>query len=457
MWLPVAIGSALEVPVPPSSTLLIPTLKAGSIVSRHPCPPIQATEIILSNGMKVCIKQLEESAEEWACQIFAAGGYATFTEEDYISAAFSPDIVLESGIGPFSGKELSRFLLDSSIDLAVEVQPFQRIIESSFPPSTLESLLALVHFLFVDPHFTSSAMNKVSEQMRDSVKNRKNDCDTIFEDTVLLLNTQKQRLLTPLQEKYLSQLNLTLAEKLFRQCFNDPSQFIFVLVCNASSIDTLLPLLARYLASIPSTSSSTPLSTHQPPYVFPEGMHYQFNCGSQNETLTRLSFPLTIPIKDSDQLNQLEFCTQVMETRFRNNLLKLLGTTQGIDVGYEFPFYPLLDKGWISIQFRAKASLIDEIVQAILQDLNHLKEQGALPSEIESVKNLLQRTERFWSHESSYWVAFLSNFYKWGWNPCRISDIPATINRMSNKELLDFFSMQINIKKYSQITRLNEK
>ncbi len=98
----------------------------------------------------------------------------------------------------------------------------------------------------------------------------------------------------------------------------------------------------------------------------------------------------------------IEITSQVIETRLRRRFREVLGSTQGIDVAYELPYYPHRNPAWLTIQFRCSNPQAEKITNLILTDLSTLGDKGPLQEEVEKVRSLHACNDEFWLQHKRY-------------------------------------------------------
>jgi zinc protease len=432
---------------------LILILPLTAVETATPLQQLNITELTLKNGLKVCLKVMPES-EEIQLQLFALGGAAAFPESDLAAVLLAPDIALESGLGDFTHEAIAKEMSEYGTDFSVQIQPYQRIIEGSCYPDGLPSLLKWISLTFTAPRFTEIGLSKVLEQTRDSIQNRQQDCDALFDQFYQTINTQHTNIPEFPTLKELDQIKLPVAQAHFNRCFSDPSQFMCVIV-GEFDLEKMKEQLKQTLETIPASPKQQPLVDRDLGNNFPPGITTKvFRCGHDDESLTRITFPLTL--HDEEQiLDQLEFVCQVIETRLRDSIRAQRGTTHAIDVGYEFPLYPHLSSKWLTLQFRSTADEVKLLVKLTRAELEKLRREGPLESEIKAVDLLLQRTDEFWATENSYWVAMISNYLKWGWS---LDHLHRSRAAMSKELVQQFLQDSFAINNFSVIIRSrNEK
>lgn len=370
-------------------------------------------EFKLKNGMTICLKPTDYEEKSVVFQLFAMGGYAALAPIDRPSGLLAADIAWESGLDDQTSDHLQFELYQNSIEMEIKIQPFDRQIEASCYRDDLQKCLKIVNLLFRQPAFDQEALKRVIANMQHHIRTQHHQCELGIREALLKAHTQDWNLFNPLTLSDLDYVNLFKAEKFFKQCFNNPSEFILVLVGDFDP-DLVRPLLEKHLGSIPSQTSKGP--TIPPLPSFPAGITKKDLYGFHHykETLTHLTFP--IPTKISSHiLGSLDTLCQIIKNRLIKEIppCKL---NKKIEVNYEFPFFPQLEDAWLTIQFSAHAdSDISFLTHLILRSLEELKAQGPTLEELKELEHY-QETDGLAIEENTYVLSLISNYYRAQWD-----------------------------------------
>jgi zinc protease len=422
----------------------------GKIVKERFIENIDVTEFSLSNGMKICLKPMQTD-DEILITLFAHGGWLSFPVTQRASAKYAGTIALESGVDTIDASDLTKLMFKYSLDLSVRTRIYQRTIEGSCPAESMEYLLAIIHKYFSHPRYEKTGLTTVVENTIDAIHHRNRDCDAIFEDLFYSINTQKNEILNPISKSELNRITLEESHQIFKQSFSRPEEFTCIIVGNFA-IEAIKPLILCYLSSIPTQQDASIEQEETIPLSFPKDIiTKELSCPGNTESLTRLTFPILLDIT-SKTFHELDFATQIIETRLRNHLRNTIGSTQGVDVGYIFPLFPRLIPVWLTLQFRASQNLIAPITNTIITEMKALQHHGPKNKDIEIVNTLFSRINTFWNQENSYWLATLVNYYRWQWDIATLHQDKKHLKDLSLQEIHHILKQTFSIDNYTHIT-----
>ena len=86
----------------------------GKITSKKYIAEIDATQYLLSNGVKLIYKQTELDKNAIIISGFRKGGYYALKEQEYITGLYAAPVIALSGYGDFTRDALSQFLAGNS-------------------------------------------------------------------------------------------------------------------------------------------------------------------------------------------------------------------------------------------------------------------------------------------------------------------------------------------------------
>ncbi len=408
------------------------------------------TEVTLANGMKVILKPTDFDSDEVFVRITAQGGYAALPKEQYTTGELATQIAWESGLGNSSADQISALLYEYSIEWQAKIQPYSRMLEGSCEEEGLMTYFELVHKFFNEPRFTQEGFQTAINQVKEGIQKRRQDFETHFDDAVKAVNTQERDALHSFTAADVEKVQLDSAKKIYQEAFANPAEFVCVIV-GSFDREKLMPALQKYLGSIAKKEGRNWNQLQTQP-KFPTGVSsHVVAIHTRADCLTQITFPLTADLDDA-KLHLVELTCQVMEGRLRQHFRKTLDTSFGVDVGYEFPFYPMTNSPWLTIQFRSEPQKIKPLTDAIIAQIQKLQEEGPTPEELREAKAQQKRSDEFWLKDNYFWAVALSNYYLWGWNPTSILQNVEDKTPFTRDECKKVMTKQIKVDNYSIIS-----
>lgn len=393
---------------------------------------IGVTEITLGNGMRVILKPTDYDSDEIYIRLSAKGGYAYLGNEKQVSGMLSAQVAWESGVGDMTSDKVSSILFKKSLELAPKINSFSRIIEGSTSLEGLETFFNFTNLLFTSSRFTQEAFKTILQQTKEKITEKQtiqNSTEYTFHD----FNSQSQNDKN-LTLKNLESFDFQTAKVFFDSSYSSPADFVCVIVGNFN-LETIKPLIIRYFANIPLKATTFPKETQSPVNNFPEGITSKIiKMPGRTKCLTRLTFPLKLQL-DEDKMQKLQIACRLIENRLRSKMVASTHGTRGIDVSYEFPYFPALDS-WVTVQFCSKGQDIESVKSLIIKELRHLQTHDFSQKEIDEAQSKLIQSDECWLKDNFSWIGVLTNYYLWKWNPEEIVNHPGSIKKEDMQSLI---------------------
>lgn len=402
------------------------------------------TELTLKNGMKVCLFQTKFETDTIVFQLFAMGGYASLSPIDQPSGALAAEIAWESGLNNKTADQISFDLYQKSIELETKIQPFDRLVEAYCYTEDLPECLNLIHGLFTQPKFEQEALKRVIAKNHQAIR-CKSPQELGMREALLKLHTENWTIFDPLTLQDLDYVNLTKAEKFFKHCFGNPSEFVFVLVGDFE-LEAVEPIVYKYLESIPVNPIMGPTNPSSP--LFPNGITRKKIEGYRSKApFVRLTFPVSEKT-DQDTTKSLNLICHMIKSRLNKQLSP--ASCKNLEVSYEFPFFPKLDETWLTIQFLPiGCSNSNELIEQTVEALKKLKDQGPTQEELNDLIQILQ-SEEMDVEENTYILSLISNYYRANWDINSLKDKKPAL-KVENEMIKNEIKRYLQLSQYSII------
>lgn len=430
--------------------LLIPLNAEELFKSEKNLDKIQATELVLNNGLHVYFRPSENNEEEVMLQLAAAGGYSTLPLQDQPSARLAAEIVWESGFGSLTTDQLSALLYNYSIELEFCIKPFYRTISGECSTESLPMLIKIISDFLVRPQFHQTGLDNIVKSMSEVIDNITPDKSQKFENAYLVLNTKSRPKNNPLTKEDLKTISLKNLPDIFDRLYANPQDFCCV-ITGDFDVEFIKPYVIKFLGEIPSKKPNLDLSISFTPQFpsQPESQIIPLKNGP--DSLTRITFPITHPV-DGTNIYKLEMACQTIEAHLRSLMQRRLKSSYGVDVAYEFPFYPSFIFPWIAIQFRSDFDQADDLAKIIVSEIQHLKIKGPSLSDLETAELSQKANEEFCYCDDAYWLSFLTNAYLMRLNPSAIFENLAQDKSTSIEKMKETLATMIEPTRYTQLT-----
>ncbi|KAI9119409.1 hypothetical protein K1719_010084 [Acacia pycnantha] len=395
----------------------------GSIVHQFEYSNIGATELVLSNGMRVCYKGTDFLDDQVIFTGFSYGGLSELPESEYFSCSMGPTIAGEIGVFGYRPSVLMDMLAGKRAEVGTKIGAYMRTFSGDCSPSDLETALQLVYQLFTTNLTPGEEDVKIVMQMaEEAVRAQDRDPYTAFTNRVKELNYGNSYFFRPIRKSDLQKVDPLKACEYFSNCFKDPSTFTVVIVGNIVS-SVAVPLILQYLGGIPNPSEPIMHFNRDDlkglPFTFPTTISREVVRSHMVEAqcLVQLCFP--VELKNGTMVEEIHFVgflSKLLETKMTQVLRFELGQIYSVGVsiflGGNKPSRTGDVRGDISINFSCDPGISSKLANLALTEILHLQEEGPSDQDVSTILEIEQRAHENGLQENYYWLDRILRSYQ---------------------------------------------
>ncbi|KAK6120453.1 hypothetical protein DH2020_045808 [Rehmannia glutinosa] len=383
--------------------------KTFHVVQQHEYSSIGATELMLSNGMRVCYKCTDFFDDQVLFTGFSYGGLSELQEYEYFSCSMGPTIAGEIGVFGQRPSVLTDMLAGKRAEVGTSLGAYMRSFSGDCSPSDLETALQLVYQLFVTNLEPGEDDVKIVMQMaEESVRAQERDPYTAFANR-------------PIKIGEIRKVDPFRACEYFNNCFKDPSTFTVVIVGNIDPA-TACPLILQYLGGIPRPPK--PILNFKRdelkglPFTFPSTVIR--SCLSpmvQAQCSVQLCFP--VELKNENMMEDVHL-TGLMSKLLETKILQVLRFKHGqiysagvsVFLGGNKPSRVGNIRGDISVNFSCDPEISATLVNLALDEILHLQEEGPTDADVSAILEIEQRAYENGLQENYHWLERILRSYQ---------------------------------------------
>ncbi|MBV6644144.1 MAG: insulinase family protein [Cyclobacteriaceae bacterium] len=380
---------------------------AGTVTTNELIEPVDVSEITLSNGVKIVLKSTDFKNDEILMTAFSYGGHSVCKDEDYISASNASGIINQSGISKFSAIDLNKMLAGKTVQVGPYIGELREGLNGSSSPEDFEIMLQLAHLYFTAPRKDETAFKSLIQRSKQYFQNLMANPQFYYNDKLSRIMTSDHPrgggFPTPEQ---MDQIDFDKVHEIFADRFLDPQNFTFFFVGNIDQ-EIAVPLFEQYLGSLPTVERIEDMVDLgiRPPKNIKKNIYK----GEDEKSFVTLSF------RDEDDLSPDDaFLLNALGEVISNRLIELLREDESgvysvnASAGatkYPYPNYRM------TVRFPCGPENVDKLIQATLDELNNIKENGVSD---EDVKKVAEAKQNDWEENlknNDWWLRRLSNYY----------------------------------------------
>jgi len=377
----------------------------GKVVSTQADSAIGTTTMVLSNGLKVILKPTQFKNDQILINGYAFGGTSLASDQDFTSASMAADVISGSGIAGFTQAELDKKLSGKNVRVSPYISDVAQGISASASPKDFETAMQLIHLYFTQPRKDQNIWDSNVNQTKSVLATRNLDPGSIFSDTVSSTLSRHNLRGMVVTADQLKAASLDKAYAFYQDRFADASGFVFTLVGNFT-VEQIKPFIEAYLGSLPSTNKKETykvLGINPPPGQITKTVYKGIGDKSTVEMIFSGDYEYT---EDNNiQMDALESILQIkLDERLREKDGKVY--SPGVKASYK----KVPDGRYsFAVYFDCAPSNVDSLVAETLDEINKIKQNGALPLDIQKFAITEARSTQVQLKENIFWAGYLGS------------------------------------------------
>jgi zinc protease len=421
----------------------------GKVTGRREIPEIGATVLTLSNGVAVWLKPTDFKSDQVLFSSYALGGASLASADDYREATLATALVGMGGMGGLSPVDLSKLLSGKIAQASPSIADYTHGTSGSASPRDLETALQLNYLAFTAPNLTREAFELLKRRFIGVLENQAQNPRFVFGERVEQVNTSDHYSAKAPTPADIQALDLEAMSRFYRERFANAADFTFLFVGNFK-VDDMVPLVERWVASLPSAgqkaSSFRDMGVRFPSAVVKE----EVKKGREPASQTVMSFFADTKL-DELEMHRARAAASLLGIRLRDILREELGGTYSVGVSYESTL-PLKGYGAMTVQFGSAPENVVKLTDAVLKEVERLKQEGPSAEDVAKVKELERRDLEEATKQNAYWLGSMQTVHMLGWDPVGITRRGDRIEKLSAPVLQEMFRKYFPLDRHTVVT-----
>lgn len=441
-----------EEAVAASLMAVLPT--PGKIVSDVENPKLGTHELLLSNGVKVILKPTDFQNNQILLRARRFGGQSLFSEADTYNARYANAVVGAMGLHTFSPVEVRKILAGRLVSVGNQLDSFTEGFDASSSSADLEQMLQILDLRFTSPRKDPDLFQAFISNSQERAKNTLSNPNAVFSEALIstLYNHHPRVQNVPRPEDF-SKVNLERAAAIYQERFSSAKDFVFVIV-GSFEVEKIKPLIARYLASLPSADVVT---TYKDLGIRPAMGVVKKDVFSGSEPKSQVSMIFTGNTEYSRaERNRFSAMVDVLNIKITDVLREKL--TLIYSGGISGAFERLPDTHYrISINLPCKPENVDQVAAAMLAEIEKIKENGPEQADLKKVQENWRKQLQTDMRTNQYWLGNLQDAALYHTNPEEILEAEKRIQALDQAGIQAAAKKYFNTQNYVQVVLYPEK
>ncbi|WP_285009983.1 M16 family metallopeptidase [Pedobacter faecalis] len=382
---------------------------AGKVVGESKIAAIDATELTLSNGIKVLLKRTDFKNDQILLYSFGKGGTSLASDAELESAG-AVGLIPQSGVGPFNPTQLGKFLAGNTGRAGAYVGDLYQGFSGSSSPKDIETAFQMIYAYATTPRKDPEIFNKAISDYKVTLSNKNSDPESVFGDTVQAVLSSYHKRAMPTELSDLEKISLDKAFAFYKARFADLGEQTFVIV-GAFDMNTIKPLIEKYIASLPTTPAVQDFKDHgiRPPKGKVSKTVYK---GLEDKAEVRLYLHGDYDYAKATN-TQLQALKAALEIKVLERLREKESGVYSPSVGLSLSKEPNAHY-YFSISFSCAPANVEKLIDASLDEVAKIRANGASSEDISKFKSEEQRQMELSVRDNNFWLNYIVNRVKNG-------------------------------------------
>ena len=240
-------------------TAWVDNVKTGPLIENLPQPgkvkketagPCDSKMLVLSNGVKVIMKQTDYKDDEIRMVAWSEGGNGRYPDSERINLQAFDGVAGHSKIGGFTSTELQKALAGKNVHSSADVDVRDESFSGFSSKKDIQTLFELIYMTFLPREKDEDAVGAYKDQLRENLRNKALNPLSSLNDSIQATLLGHHPRINPMTEAEVDQINYDRILEMWNDRFADASDFTFVFLGNIDE-QQIRELAAQYLATLP--------------------------------------------------------------------------------------------------------------------------------------------------------------------------------------------------------------
>ncbi|MCX6208066.1 MAG: insulinase family protein [Bacteroidetes bacterium] len=410
---------------------------AGKIVGKSDNKDFDSKIYTLSNGIKVITKKTDFKNDEILLRGYQWGGNTNLTEQDIQMLKYSNLLFAQLGLGKHNSSELQKMLAGVNVNASFGNGDNTFNVNGSSSVKDVEKFMQVLHLKLTNINFDKDEMEGLRSAAKQQMGMMKNNPAFKFADTLAKYryNNSKRMpgFLPDLTE--MEQLNFDDVEKLYHKMVSNLNGLTLVFVGNVDD-EKMLPLLEKYVASIPTKATASALNTANIQRQITGNNTFIVKGGKENKSEIRLSYYGNIASFDDKENMAYGLLNDVLQMKTTEVLREQLGATYSPRVSGSMTRSPMLEFN-LSLSVSAAPENVDKLTAAFDELIKKVAAGEISEDDMLKAKEQRKKTIETQQKTNGYWSSVLEQQDQYGYNSSLITSYFTRLNNATKQELID--------------------
>ena len=390
---------------------LIAKLPKAVKIKKEEAADFGYTKWTLKNGANVYFKKTDFNNSQVLMSARSKGGINKLPTSDIVNAELFDAVISQTGIGTFTGTELTKKLAGKQASVGVNLNDFQDRLDGSATPKDLRTLFELTYLRFQEPSNDVDGYNNFMSMLRSQLANIEKSPDKAFSDSinVTLYSHNPRKMSIKLAD--LDNVSYDRIRQIYRERFQSAGDFDFYFTGNFDE-DSLRLYVEQYIAPLKGTKKREQMTDL--------GIRY-----AQGKVENRFSRDMETPQAniivfwngETEYSLKKDIALRALSSALDERYLKSIREDGGMaySVGTRGSLnYGVFDQYSLQVYCPVKPAMMDEALKLMQQGIEEIARDGVTEEELGKFKEFELKELAEDLRSNSFWQGLIIGKSFWG-------------------------------------------
>jgi zinc protease len=253
-------------------------------------------------------------------------------------------------------------------------------------------------------------------------------------------------------EEQLNEVKFDETYNIFKERFSNAGSFTFLFIGNFE-VETIKPLLATYLGSLPSTNTEE--SWKDVGIRPPNGVVQKtIEKGTDPKSIVTITFTGKFDY-NKDEAFKLDALVQALQIKLIEEIREKSSGVYSIGAYDDADKYPYENYS-ITIRFPCAPENAEKLSEGVFAEIKKLMDNGPTEVDLKKVKEAQYRDMETNLKENQFWLTTLQRYYWYGQDPVKILNYKEAIDGLSSEKLKVTANKYFDMNNYAKVVLMPE-
>jgi len=405
----------------------------GKITGRKSDATLGTTELTLSNGITVTLKQTDFKSDQVLMSGFRYGGFGGYALADKYSAENATMMASSMGIGNFTPTNLRKVLAGKTASMSPVISDTEDGFRGSSSNKDMETMFQVLYLQVTAPRKDSALFKSTIQRNKAQFLMMGANPQFSFIDTTFQVLFQRNPLAptaVPKAENF-DKINLDRSLAIYRERLGDATGMHFTIVGSIKE-EILLPLIETYLASLPTSGRKTNYTDNKVRWV--KGpQQFEFRKGKEEKSLVLGIFAGEMPYSYT-MARKFNALSEVLNILIIEEMREKIQGIYGGGTSVQMTKAPYPSFQFI-LQLPCGPEKADTLLKEFRRELSKLADQGPDQKYLDKVKKQWLESYRTEVKTNEFWLSKLGQLRKGETSAAQFLSWEKDVNAMSTADV----------------------